>query len=137
MITPQMKDYILKYIVNNEENRILIKCGDMAKTLNTTSSCIEKIISQFSRLNLCKLNNIYGSTYESTYDITVQAEADDFLYHGGFEFQEEVTLANLKKLESELAYLSKNTSGKILDTVQKAVSIVGALLQASPLLNRE
>ena len=56
MITPEMKDYILRYIVENEDIRIMIDCTTMASELNTTSVSIEKILNQFERLNLCKIN---------------------------------------------------------------------------------
>lgn len=133
MITPQMKDYILNYIVNNQNIRIPIDCTLMANELDTTSVCIEKIINQFARLNLCKINICYGSTY----DITVQAEADDMLFRGGFTFQEDILNSNLDKLAAELKYLSGKTSGETLDSVQKMASIVGSILTALPFINRE
>lgn len=128
MITPKMKDYILRYIVENEDIRIMIDCTTMASELNTTSVSIEKILNQFERLNLCKINNYYGDTC----DITVQAEADDLMFRGGFVFQEEILKANLDKLAIELEYLSKETSGTTLNRVYTMLSILGIILQAAP-----
>ena len=128
MITPEMKDYILRYIVENEDIRIMIDCTTMASELNTTSVSIEKILNQFERLNLCKINNYYGDTCY----ITVQAEADDLMFRGGFVFQEEILKANLDKLAIELEYLSKETSGTTLNRVYTMLSILGIILQAAP-----
>lgn len=133
MITPQIKDHILNYIVNNKDIRIPIDCKIMANELGTTSVCIEKIINQFVRLNLCKINICYGNTY----DITVQAEADDMLFRGGFTFQEDILNSNLDKLAAELKYLSGNTSGDALDSVQKMASIVGSISTSLPFINGE
>ena len=119
MITPEMKDYILRYIVENEDIRIMIECTTMAS---------EKILNQFELLNLCKINNYYGDTF----DITVQAEADDLMFRGGFVFQEEILKANLDKLAIELEYLSKETSGTTLNRVYTMLSILGIILQAAP-----
>ncbi|QIU92896.1 hypothetical protein [Bacteroides faecium] len=133
MITPQMKDQLLDYIVNNDNIRIPIDCNLMANELNTTSICIEKMINQFARLNLCKINIHYGSTY----DITAQTEADDMLFRGGFTFQEDILNSNLDKLAAELKHLSGKTSGETLDSVQKMASIVGSISTALPFINGE
>lgn len=137
MITPQMKDKVLSYLIQRENVKFDIHIDSLSKELNIKSEFISLIIEQFNEMALCKINETHALGFPPTrFIITLTAKAYDASRNGGFVFQEEIMKANLSKLDMELAQLSKKVSGDILDRVQKVTSIVGVISSAFPFINR-
>lgn len=133
-----MKDKVLSYMVKQETVRFAIYLDDLSHELNIKPEFISLIIDQFDEMALCKIDETRGLGFTPTcFIVTLTAKAYDADRNGGFVFQEEIMKANLSKLDMELAQLSKELSGNVLDRVQKITSIVGAISSAFPFINRE
>lgn len=60
----------------------------------------------------------------------IKAKAHDFMRHGGFQAQEEILMANLQKLSSELDLLAKQLSPNLAEKASMLSSIAGNILSA-------
>ena len=137
MITPQMKDKVLSYIVKQELPRFMIRLDDLSVQLDIKPDYISLIIEQFKKMGLCEINETRGIGFPPTaFIITLTANAYDANRNGGFVFQEEIMKANLLKLDMELNQLSNESSGVIWDRVQKIMSIVNLISITFPFINR-
>lgn len=126
LITPQLKDEILKYIVESNDLPIDINYDEFAQKLFVSPVILSLIIEQFTDMNLIKPNEYIGGCL-----VWITAKAHDFISHGGFVAQEELLRNNIEKLELEIKMLSKELEPKYLDRLEKIMSlgnnIVGAL----------
>ena len=136
MITPEIKDKILSFIVLKDKIRFEIRIESLANELDISPDIISAIVQYFSRIGLLQINKEMGFMGKETFDITMNVEAYDLYHEGGFTFQEEILKAQLNKLDEELSLLKKKTTDSTLSTIEKMISIVGTILKSLPLDNR-
>lgn len=126
LITPQLKDEILKYIVESDDLPIDINYDELAQKISVSPVILSLIIEQFADMNLIKPNEYIGGCL-----VLITAKSHDFISHGGFVAQEELLRNNIEKLDLEIKMLSKELEPKYLDRLEKIMSlgnnIVGAL----------
>lgn len=126
LITPQLKDEVLRYIVESDDLPTDIDYDEFAQKLSVSPDILGLIIEQFADMNLIKANEYTGGCL-----VWITAKAHDFIGHGGFVAQEELLRNNIEKLELEIRMLSKELEPKYLDRFEKIMSlgnsIVGAL----------
>lgn len=125
LITPQMKDLALEYLLSSNYLEIDINNREFSEYCGCLPFQVRLILDEFEKLELLKI--------ESTNDgvtVTISAKAYDMHVHGGFTAQEELLKANINKLGYELDALSKELEPKHLDKAEKISSIAMAVLSA-------
>lgn len=128
LITPQMKDLALAYLLSSNSLEIDICNHEFSEYCGCLPFQVKLILDEFEKLELL--------TIESTNDgttVTISAKAYDMHTHGGFTAQEELLKANINKLGYELDVLSKKLEPELLETANKISSIAMAVLSALPL----
>ncbi|GCB33938.1 hypothetical protein [Bacteroides faecalis] len=125
LITPKLKDSILRDFVISEDVPIDIEYDEFASKYSTSSDRLCMILEQFEAMNLIKLTPCIGSCF-----IQVTAYAHYYISHGGFTAQEEILKANIEKLGLELETLSKQLEPNLLDKAEKIVSLGSNILNA-------
>lgn len=124
-ITPQLKDDLLKALVDNCRLESICKASkpDLIKLskINDTK-LINAILQQFGRMGLLEkaVENKRG------FDIILRIKAIDFFNRGGFVIQEELLVKNIEKLLNEIENLKPNT----LEQTNYIASIATAILTA-------
>lgn len=118
LITPSIKDDVLSYIVANYDLNALYSRCELKPLLEIvgSKSNLQAIFNQFIRIGLIGK----GTVSSLAYSISVNIEAHDFLFHGGFIAQEEILKANINKLSLELEAISKELEPKF---AEKAATI--------------
>lgn len=126
LITPQIKDDVLRYLVSSYDLPIDINYDELAQELSVSSDMLGLIIEQFANMNLIKTQEYIGGCL-----VWITVDAHDFIRHGGFVAQEEILKSNIEKLGLELDLLAKELEPKHLDRLEKisslAANIVGVL----------
>ncbi len=125
LITPQMKDLALEYLLSSNSLEIDINNRELSQYCGCLPFQVGLILEEFEKMELL--------TIESTNDgstVTISAKAYDMHTHGGFTAQEELLKANINKLGYELEVLSKELEPKHLETANKLSSIAMAVLSA-------
>ena len=125
LITPQMKDLALEYLLPSNSLEIDINNRELSQYCGCLPFQVGLILEEFEKIELL--------TIESTNDgmtVTISAKAYDMHTHGGFTAQEELLKANINKLGYELDVLSKELEPKHLEKAEKISSIAMAVLSA-------
>lgn len=125
LITPQMKDLALEYLLSSNSLEIDISNREFSEYCGCLPFQVNLIFEEFEKLDLLSI--------ESTNDgitVTISAKAYDMHTHGGFTAQEELLKANINKLGYELDVLSKELEPKHLEKAEKISSIAMAVLSA-------
>lgn len=125
LITPQMKDLALEYLLSSNSLEIDISNRELSQYCGCLPFQVNLILEEFEKLDLLSI--------ESTNDgitVTISAKAYDMHAHGGFTAQEELLKANINKLGYELEVLSKELEPKHLEKAEKISSIAMAVLSA-------
>ncbi|MDN0023366.1 hypothetical protein QVN81_10080 [Prevotella lascolaii] len=126
LITPPIKDNVLRYLMNSDELPIDINYDELAQELSISPDMLGLIIEQFADMNLIKVTEYIGGSL-----VYITANAHDFICHGGFVVQEEILKSNIEKLGLELDLLARELEPKHLDRLEKisslATNIVGVL----------
>lgn len=136
MITPQMKDKVLSYMVEQKLPRFIICTDNLATELDIEPEFICLIIEQFEKQSLCRIQEKRGLGFPpTTFVILLTADAYDAKRNGGFVFQEEIMKTNLAKLDMELTQLYRESSETTLNRIQKIMSIVGTISSTFPFIN--
>jgi len=100
MITPIIKDEVLKWLSLNLETETLCKIDldDLLKTTNLTFDTLNSVLTYFQRIGFIEeLNARRIAVF-----LILRVEANDFLLRGGFVEQEEILESNIKKLLLEI-----------------------------------
>lgn len=103
MITPELKDRVLKKLISVGLNPSF-NIHDSQTIFNTDPSFIELVLDQFQDFRFLTMNKMLGGRI----DITLTANAFDFVRKGGFTAQEAIEKAALDKLQLEIESLKKS-----------------------------
>lgn len=124
MITPEIKDQILKYLCGKCEFEYLsfVDNEDLLKlaTLNE----LEGFVEQLKRMRLVDYKS---EVYEDQTHVILYLEAQDFLRIGGFTAKEIILKQNIEKLNLEMQKLRENPSDP-LAAVANVTSILANVL---------
>lgn len=134
MITPIIKDSVLKWLCLNLEPEVLCKIdiADLLKTTNLTFDALNSVLTYFQRIGFIEeLNARRVAVF-----LILRVEASDFLLRGGFVEQEEILESNIKKLLLEIKDLEKQVSPHHLETVNKVSSIASTILSGLSFLHK-
>ena len=107
LITPQLKDALLRELVSYNELKIFVQSELLAKKLSTSQDVVVELLNYFVRKNLCAITHDYIG---GKFDIVLNTEAYDMVQRGGFVAQEEVLKQELEKLALEIQELQPKTS---------------------------
>lgn len=129
LITPQLKDAIIRDILSVGRMSVQCDMAETAKEQDTTPDIIESILDQFEEVGLISQCKLIG--YKT--NITVKAKLHDVFRNGGFTAQEEILKENINKLGLEIELLSKQLSPDLLDEANKIAGIGSAIMSALPL----
>lgn len=132
IITPNLKDEMLGIISErlrvSSNNRVSFDYDNEMRQKSISRADFERIKKQFVRMGLIDDFKSYGM-------VTVNCDFDDFLFRGGFRFQEDILKANLEKLNAELEKLTKIENKSIMDSVHTMSGIVANIAASMPLID--
>lgn len=126
LITPQLKDELLSDLLSANSMQVQVSAYEWAKELNVSPDIICPVFDQFEELGFINQTKCMGSLLACQ----IKAKAHDFMRHGGFQAQEEILIANLQKLSSELDLLAKQLSPNLAEKASMLSSIAGNILSA-------
>lgn len=126
LITPQLKDELLSDLLSANSMQVQVSAYEWAKELNVSPDIICPVFDQFEELGFINQTKCIGSLLVCQ----IKAKAHDFMRHGGFQAQEEILIANLQKLSSELDLLAKQLSPNLAEKASMLSSIAGNILSA-------
>lgn len=122
MITPEIKDQILRFICDEcefeETSRFETK--EFFDIASVSLNELDAFISQLKRMKLLGSNS---EVYEDQTNVQLYLEAQDFLRIGGFTAREAILIQNIEKLDLEMQKLRENPS----DTLATAANIASIL----------
>ena len=127
MITPKLKDEVLNAIIirynDTNSDRFDIDCEESFPEKTLSDSDFRMILHQFKEKQLLSVvDNLTGNSYY----IHVTANLFDFYNHGGFVCQEEILLANLKKLDCEFKKLAKEVDPGLSEKIGRIAEIAAS-----------
>ena len=130
MITPHLKDKLLKFLVENAplEKHQFWNRKEAMKDVEIDDSYLQAMLYQFERLGLLESVGVGFHSLE----FVAKAELHDFYLRGGFTVKEELLEKNIEKLMYEIDVLKNDLAPSQLDTANKIGSIaqgIGAALQ--------
>lgn len=134
MITPIIKDSVLKWLCLNSEPEVLCKINmaDLLETTNLTFDTLNSVLTYFQRIGFIEeLNARRVAIF-----LILRVEANDFLLRGGFAEQEEILENNVKKLLLEIENLKKQLGPDHLETVNKLSSIASTIFSGLSFFHR-
>lgn len=126
IITPKLKDDLLSQIVNVGSMKAEVNINKVAKELSTSPDIVEAIFDQFEEMGFFTQEKFIGGNIL----FFIKVNAHDFYSHGGFQAQEEILKANIKKLSHELDLLSEQLSPNLLEKANQLAGISSAILSA-------
>ncbi|WP_448788351.1 hypothetical protein [Bacteroides graminisolvens] len=124
IITPTLKDQILKDLVEADGITLQINLRDHAKEYGIEYTILESILDHFESLNFLEY---IGKYLGGIVLIRMKVSASDFYLHGGFQAQEELLQSNIKKLLLEIEALKPSMPEKIATITSIASNIASAL----------
>jgi len=110
-------------LINMESN-----LHGLANNFNIDCEVLDAILSNFERLNLCRVDRFIGGRI----DIVLNAEAHDLVRLGGFTAQDELLKKNIEKLLLELENLRHDFPEK----AERIAAIIGGISSALALFIR-
>jgi hypothetical protein len=122
MITPKLKDLVLKSFVDYPQKTFRIKLQEQAKDYKIDSNTLEIILDYFEQMGFFEQCKMLGGTI----DIYMKVPAYDFYSRGGFVGQEELLTKNIQKLLLEI----ENLKPSIPDKVSTITSIISNITTA-------
>lgn len=125
MITPAIKDKLLRYLIAQEQIDLEIDFHDLYEQTGIRFDLANMILEHFDRHGLILYQGYIGGCC-----INLKAEIFDFFNHGGFTAQEELLRANLEKLNLELLKLSKDLEPSVLEKANTITAIAGSVATA-------
>jgi hypothetical protein len=121
MITPEMKDRVLRALVFNAplEKLLDIETEQLTKNIDVPSNYIEAILKQMERMGF-----VSEVSTRDGIDIICHIELHDFYRKGGFVAQEAIMQTQLEKMHTELLVLQKELEPDHLDKANKLSGII-------------
>ncbi|NUY79660.1 hypothetical protein HUK80_02035 [Flavobacterium sp. MAH-1] len=134
MITPQLKDRVLKCLCENiqPESHVQIDVDVFLKTAEIEFDNLNSILRYFDRIGFIEELNCRRDALW----LVLRVEAIDFFRRGGFYGQEELLENNLQKLLLEIDHLNKQLGPNNLETLNKLASISSAVISGIGLFNK-
>ena len=100
-ISPQAKDLVLTYLVDNNEVGALVEIKYDASIHGVTGDTLVAMIRQFEKLGLLRFDS-RGSFTNSSVIFWINLDAHDLLNEGGFYGRYQLFQANVEKLLTEV-----------------------------------
>ncbi len=123
MITPQVRDEILKYLVSTRNGlHTTIKCKDAATALNIEEAFIVAILSEFEKENLIMLMSIADGVH--WYSVTLTAKAIEYSQTPWFQAKAEVERMQIEKLIEELDQIKNQIGLERYNSVINSLSLI-------------
>jgi hemerythrin superfamily protein len=125
MITTELKDNVLHYLITNEEDLCvdMVDADKLATELNSKGAYVESILHDLKSRGMLDLYGMAGRIY--TCHLTVKIF--DFKNNGGYKMEDEIINDQLKKLSLEIQSLSeelaKNKFDKVMTTIGTIMSV--------------
>lgn len=134
IITPEIKDRILFFLVENSDVERLSQGNtkDILDELGVSFKTFNAVMNQFERFGFVSDLNLR----ESYSSFVLLVEAHDFKFKGGFVMREEIFEANFNKLFLEIESLKKQLDPSSLDKLSKISTIASTLLGGFTLLKK-
>ncbi|MDR2002123.1 MAG: hypothetical protein LBQ74_03760 [Prevotella sp.] len=123
LITPELKDRILKEFVETSCINLAVNIRDMAKDYNIDRDTMEVILDHFENLGFFEQTKMLGGIIR----FRMLVPAFDFFAHGGFTAQEELLKKNLEKLILEIETLKPSMPAKA-ETLTSIISNITTAL---------
>lgn len=123
LITPELKDRILKEFVETSGINLAVDIRDMAKDYNIDRDTMEIILDHFENLGFFEQTKMLGGIIR----FRMLVPAFDFFAHGGFTAQEELLKKNLEKLILEIETLKPSMPAKA-ETLTSIISNIATAL---------
>jgi hypothetical protein len=123
MITPELKDTILRYFIEHPNQRFDIDLHKKAKDYNIDDDTLEIILDYFEQMGFFEQVKLPGGTII----FSMKVPAYDFYSHGGFTAQEELLQKNIQKLLLEIESLKPVIPDKVSTITTIAANITTAL----------
>jgi predicted translin family RNA/ssDNA-binding protein len=126
MITPQIKDELLKYLLLNcQELYYSGTCDDLAEATEIRSIYIDTILDQFEERGFVKIERYIGG-----FALQLRAKAFDYMQRGGHVGEFEMLDMELQKIKTELysleMHLEKNKFDKIMTSINTVIAFFSA-----------
>ncbi len=122
LITPQLKDELLKLLISAEHRQFSVSIGDLCTSLNVGADVVDCLIDHFAEMGLCDVERLISGTFY----ISLHVEADDLWQRGGFVAREELYQKELLKLEKELENLCEKCPDKV-SLFGTALTLIGTV----------
>jgi hypothetical protein len=123
LITPELKDRILKEFVKTTGVNLKTNIRDLAKKYEIDCGTMEIILDHFENLGFFKQRKMLGGTIH----FRMLVPASDFFAHGGFTAQEELLKKNLERLILEIESLRPSMPAKA-ETLTSIISNIATAL---------
>lgn len=125
MVTPEIKDKLLGYLITQKKINFDINFNDLYEQTGISYEVASIILQHFHNKGF-----ITTECYKIGCWVRLNVEIYDFFNHGGFTAQEELLRANLEKLNLELLKLSKELEPSKLETINTITSVVSNIAAA-------
>ena len=121
MITTELKDKVLKYLIESEEGLSLDFDGEkLAPQLDTNPSYISAIIEDLSNRGMLEYSGA-GGYYTSCW---LKAKIFDFYRMGGYDFEDHIIQGNIMKLKMEIEGMEANVGKPQYDKMMALIMAV-------------
>jgi hypothetical protein len=134
LITPEIKDGLLKILVNDCAVGKLTGYEfkrELLTTLSITKDELDALLDYFEEHGLIR-NKSMGAE-KLRLELTIHAQ--DFYTQGGFRVRDELLKANIEKLLTELNVLKKQLGPSHLETANRISGIAQAIMAGLGLMN--
>lgn len=99
MMSPELKDKVLEYIVVNSPNlRMQSSLEEFAKEFQISNNVVEAILRQFDKKGLINFNPFIGGGFY----LEISADAHDYLFKGGYLGEYQYLEMQVQKLKNDL-----------------------------------
>lgn len=123
LIIPELKDVVLKYLVDNYEVEEYVTFGWDHKIENVGGNTLHAILGQFTERGLITRNQM-----ENGYFFKVKIDAHDFIQRGGFYGYETIFRNSVEKLLHEAEKMQEeNPTPKNSQRIQDIANIVQSI----------
>lgn len=130
LITSEMKDKMLAFLLAPESNRFTITFNDSCEEeLGMKIDSAMMILKDFHNKGIIKAWFFKPDCVK----ITVNVLAHDIWAKGGYTVQQEILKANIEKLDLQLQLLAHQLGTDYLEAANKIASIGSVILSALPL----
>jgi len=121
MITSKLKDDILKFLVENTpEMSGQFNIKQIATNFNTSINEIDAILDDFAEKKLINSSKLIGGLVR----FNLTAFSHDFYSKGGYTFEDDIFISNIRKLELEIKSLEKSIPKNKFDILMTSINAI-------------